>query len=59
MPEKKELTEKETARTSVLSTEKDKADYSDYCRSIGCTVSSRLRDFMRADMEDWRRENGR
>jgi len=52
MPEK-EL-DKMTARTTILTTETDRRDYIKYCQSIEVKVSERLREFMRADMEEWR-----
>lgn len=59
MKSKKSPEERQVARTTVVTTDADKKDYADYCRSIGTEVSSRLRDFMAADMAEWRANAGK
>lgn len=52
--------DRKLGRTTVLNTLKDKTDYDAYCASIGEKPCERLRDFMLADMEEWRaRNNGK
>ena len=48
--------DKQTARTTILTSEQDRKDYIRYCQSINTKVSARLREFMQADMAEWRED---
>lgn len=45
--------DRQTSRTTVLTTATEKKDYFDYCQSIGEEPTGRLREFMRADMAEF------
>ena len=49
--------ERKLGRTTVLNTLADKEAYDAYCQSIGEKPGERLREFMLADMAEYRRKH--
>ena len=57
MPMEIQPEERKTGRTTVLNTVADKEAYDAYCLSIGEIPGVRLREFMLADMAEYRRKH--
>ena len=49
--------DRKLGRTTVLNTLSDKEAYDAYCQSIGEKPGERLREFMLADMAEYRRQH--